>query len=57
MLITDTANHAHSIMAHRRRIHTEEKAKFVAASWGTERLKFLTALAILHQDGLKNRLI
>ena len=42
---------------HRRRISTEEKAKVVAASWGTELLPFLAALAILHPDELKNRLI
>ena len=30
----------------------EEKAKVVAASWGTELLRFLAALAILHQDNL-----
>ena len=41
---------------HRRRIYTEDKAKVVAASWGTELLKFLAALAILHEDNLKNRL-
>ena len=42
---------------HRRRIYTEEKAKVVAASWATELLQFLAALAILHPDKLKNRLI
>ena len=31
------------------RIYTEEKAKVVAAAWGTELLQFLAALAILHQ--------
>ena len=41
----------------RTRSYTEEKAKVVAASWGTEFLKFLAAAAILHQDDLKNRLI
>ena len=35
---------------HRGRIYTEEKAKVVAAAWGTELLQFLAALAILHQD-------
>ena len=39
---------------HRRRIHTKEKAKVVAASWETEFIQFLAALAILHQDDLKN---
>ena len=33
---------------HRRRINTEEKAKDVAAAWGTELIKFVTILAILH---------
>ena len=42
---------------HRRRINTEEKAKVVAAVWGTEFIQFLAALAILHQDEMKNRLI
>ena len=41
----------------RRRIYTEEKAKVVAAVWGTELIKFLAALvAILPQDDLKNRM-
>ena len=44
------------VVFHRRRIYTEEKAKVVAISWGTEMLQFLAALAILHQDYLKNRL-
>ena len=34
--------------AHRRRITTEEKAKVVAAVWGTELIRFLAMLAILH---------
>ena len=38
----------------RRRIYTEEKAKVVAAVWGTELIKFLAALvAILNQADLK----
>ena len=41
---------------HRRRIKTEDKAKVVAAVWGTELLPFLAALAILHKDNLKNRM-
>ena len=45
------------VAQHRRRIYTEENAKVVAASWGTELLQFLAVLAILHQDLLKNRLI
>ena len=36
------------------RIYTEEKAKFIAAVWGEECFQFLAALAILHQDDLKN---
>ena len=36
-------------------VYTEEKAKVVAASWGTELLQFLAALAILSQDELKNK--
>ena len=40
---------------HRRRMKTEEKAKVVAAALGAELIKFLAALAILHQDVLKNR--
>ena len=33
-------------VAHRRRIYTEEKVKVVAASGGTEFIKFLATLAI-----------
>ena len=44
-------------MHYRRRIYTEEKAKVVAASWGTEFIQILAAVAILHQDELNNRLI
>ena len=40
----------------RRRIKKEEKAKVVAAIWGTEIIKFLAALAVLHEDDLKNRM-
>ena len=35
---------------------TEEKAKVVAAVWGTEMIQFLAALAIFHQDDLKKRM-
>ena len=42
---------------HKRRIYTTEKAKVVAASWGTELPQFLATLAILHQNRLKNMLI
>ena len=41
---------------HRIRIYTEEKAKLVAAVWGTEFIQCLAALVILHQEELKNRL-
>ena len=37
----------------RRIIKTEEKAKVVAAIWGTKLIQFLAALAILHQDDMK----
>ena len=37
-------------LAQRRRIKTDEKAKVVAAVWGTELIQFLAALDILHQD-------
>ena len=40
-----------------RRIHTEEQAKVVAASWGTELFQCLATIAILHQNELKNRRI
>ena len=33
----------------RRRIYTEEKAKVVAAVWGSELIQLLAAQAILHQ--------
>ena len=40
---------------HRRRINTEEKAKVVAAVWGTEFIQFLAAQAVLPRAILKNR--
>ena len=43
-------------MWHRRRIFAEEKAKVVAAVWGTAFIEFIAALAILHQGKLKNRM-
>ena len=46
----------HGICTHRRRIYTEE-AKVVAIFLGTELLHFLAAIAFLHQDELKNKLI
>ena len=38
---------------HRSRINTEDKAKVVAAVWGTELIQFLAALTVLHQDDRK----
>ena len=38
---------------HRRRIYTEDKEKVVASVWGTECIRFLAALAVLHQDDMK----
>ena len=35
----------------------EEKGNVVAVVWGTEFISFLTALAILHQDDVKKRMI
>ena len=35
---------------------TEEKAKIVAAIWGTEFIQFLAAVAVLHQDDLKKEM-
>ena len=35
---------------------TEEKANFFAAACGVELIKYLAALAILHQDDLKKRM-
>ena len=49
--------HLHGLLGLGRRIFTEEKAKVVAISWGTEFIQFFAALAILHQDELKNRTI
>ena len=45
-----------STSIHRRRINTGEKAKVVAAVWGTEFIQFLAALANLLQDFFKNRM-
>ena len=47
----------HYAVYQRRRIKTEEKAKVVVAPWGAESINFFVALAILHQDDLKNRMI
>ena len=35
---------------HKRRVETEENAKVVAAVCGTEFIKFLAALVVLHKD-------
>ena len=40
-------------LPHRRWIKTKEKAKVVAAVWGTTLIQFHVLLAILHQDDLK----
>ena len=37
----------------RRRINAAEKAEVVAAVWGTEFIKLLAPLSILHQDDLE----
>ena len=42
--------------AQKKDIHRREGKGIVASSWGTEFIQFLAALAILHQDELKNRL-
>ena len=42
------------IRHHRRRINTEEKAKIVAAVWGTDVIQFFATLAILDQGVWKN---
>ena len=46
-------------MADRQRIRLkkEEKAKVVAAVWGTEFTQFLAALAVLHQNEEKDEFI
>ena len=38
--------------SHRKRIKTEDKAKVVAAVWGTAQIQFLAAPTILHQDDI-----
>ena len=42
-------------LSHRRRIKTEEKAKVIAALWGTELIPFLATLAIFHQDEFEEK--
>ena len=51
-LTTYAAIHLSVRSAHRRRIYTEEKAKVVAAVWGTELIQFLATLQIYRQDYL-----
>ena len=41
------------VQTKKRRIKTEENAKFVAGACRTELIKFLTTLAIFHHDDLK----
>ena len=41
---------------HKRSLKTEEKAKVVAAVWGTKFIQFSAALQIWHQDDLKKRM-
>ena len=50
------AGHGTTRGSYKKRINTEEKAKVVAAVWGTERIQFLAALAVLHWDDLKKRM-
>ena len=40
----------------RRKINTEERAKVVAAVWGTGFIQFLAALAVFSRTILKNRM-
>ena len=37
-------------------VKTEEKAKVIAAVWGTKLIQFLAASAIFHKDDLKKRM-
>ena len=48
-------NFAFDTSIRKRRIYTEEKAKVVAAAWGTEMIQFHATLAVLHQEAFKNR--
>ena len=45
-----------ALQLYRIKIITEEKAKVVAAAWGTELLQFRAPPPILHKDDLKNRM-
>ena len=40
-------------LSHKRGINIEEKAKVVAAVWGTAFIQFLATLAVLHQVDMK----
>ena len=55
-VLSTSVNMSHILQNHRRRIHTEEKVKVIAAALRTEFIPFLSALAILHLDDLKNRI-
>ena len=46
-----------NIQAEQKDLYKRGKVKVVAVSWETGLIQFLAALAILHQDKLKNRLI
>ena len=47
--------HLLQLVYHRRRIKTEEKAKVVAAVWGTELIQFLATLDIFYQDDFEKK--
>ena len=47
--------HLLQLVYHRRRMKTEEKAKVVAAVWGTEFMEFLATLAIFHQNDFQEK--
>ena len=49
-------SHTPELHTYRRKIYTEDKAKVVAAFWGTEFIQFLAELAVLHQDDMKKRM-
>ena len=46
-----------NIQAEHKDLYRRGKVKVVAVAWETGLIQFLAALAILHQDKLKNRLI
>ena len=49
-------SHTPELHTYRGKIYTEDKAKVVAAFWGTEFIQFLAELAVLHQDDMKKRM-